>query len=462
MKLSRYTLFVNDYPESGKHIAYNTRTQGLVVLSDPILSQLKELPMSINHVSEEVKPILNKLQDMGITMKDEADELDIVRDWFETIRYNSKKLEAYILTSYFCNFACPYCFEGSVKDQKKFLKKEKADEIIEWLKRKTMEVNPEKVELVFYGGEPLLNIPILTYMAEKMHAWLSTTQWKFEFTMITNGALLTEELVDQLIPLGLKSVRVTLDGDKEVHDQYRPFRGGQGSFDLIIKNIKAIAHKTKVNLASNFNDYSYPSLFRLMDFLEAEGLKDKIAMLDFKPITDRKEPAEKDTHAVSTYACDTTHGEKMIHLKKELMRRGFKTGAALEGGGICHFKAGQHEVIIDTDGVIFKCPAMVGHPEKSVGNVSDAKFNDQYKEFLTFDLVEWKGKCQDCQYLPFCAGGCNYHAELETGDYKNVFCERNFFDETIQDFIKIKYQQLITRNAAKAAASKIPISSRPL
>ncbi len=392
-----------------------------------------------------------KLEEMGLTTRDDADELDIMRDWFETIRYNSKKLEAYILTSYFCNFACPYCFEGSIKDQKKYLKKEKAQEIIEWLKRKTMEVNPEKVEIVFYGGEPLLNIPILTYIAEQMKNWLAQTPWKFEFTMITNGALLTEELVDQLNPLGLKSVRITLDGDKEIHDQYRPFRSGQGSFDLIMKNILAIADKTRVNLACNFNRHSYSSVFRLMDYLEREGLKEKIAMLDFKPITERKETMPSDTHAVSTYACDSSHAEKMLSLKKEAMKRGFKTSAALEGGGICHFKAGQHEVIIDTDGVIFKCPAMVGHLDKSVGNVSELQLSGKYQEFMAFDLVEWKGKCRDCKYLPMCAGGCNYHAELQSGNYKNVFCERDFFDETIHEYIKIKYQQLL---AKRESASK--------
>ena len=448
MKLSRYTIFVDDYPEAGKSLAYNTRTQGLLVLNSDIRSLLEEMPISLPAVRQEARPVLAKLEEMGFTAQDEADELDIVRDWFQTIRYNSKKLEAYILTTYYCNFACPYCFEGKEKE-KKYLSREKAEQIIQWLKKKAMEVNPEKVEIVFFGGEPLLNIPILEFIAEEMHRWLSTTQWHFEFSIITNGALVSEALVDRLNQWGLKSVRITIDGDKEFHDQYRPFLSGKGTFDLLIRNIKAVADKTKVVLAGNFNKNSYLSLYKLLDYFEAEGLKEKIAMLDFKPITETKEQVSSNSITASSYSCDPGHADKMVDLKRELIKRGFKTAKALDGGGICHFKAADHQVVIDTDGHIFKCPAMVGNSTKSVGTVADLELSDRYKDFMSFDLVEWKGKCQDCQYLPFCAGGCNYHAELQTGSYKNIFCEKEFFDKTIHDFIKIKYQQVVAQKAEK-------------
>jgi uncharacterized protein len=457
MKLSRYTLFVDDYPETGKHLAYNTRTKGLVVLNNELRNLLNEMPFPVTTAKEEVQPILNKLEDQGIVMRDEADELDIVRDWFQTIRYNSKKLEAYVLTTYFCNFACPYCFEGKIKEQQKYLTKEKADSIMRWMQHKAMEVNPEEVEIVFYGGEPLMNIPILEYMAEEMHKWFSKTQWKFSFGIITNGALASPELVDRLNQWGLQYVRITVDGAKEFHDQYRPTISGKGTFDLIMRNVKAIIDKTKVVLLGNFNDKSYESLFTFLDYLEAEGLKDKIAMIDFKPITERREAIPADSVATPSYQCDINHTQKMVSIKSELLKRGFKTSKILDGGGICHFKAADHQVIIDTDGMIFKCPAMVGQPSKSAGNVSSLQLSDRYKDFMSFDLVEWKGKCGECKYLPFCAGGCNYHAELQTGDYKNIFCEKDFFDKTIHDFIKLKYVQLIAKKASQISPQPTPV-----
>ena len=44
-----------------------------------------------------------------------------------------------------------------------------------------------------------------------------------------------------MLPLGLTGVKVTLDGDRETHDRMRPLRGGQGTFDRIIENIRRVA-----------------------------------------------------------------------------------------------------------------------------------------------------------------------------------------------------------------------------
>jgi len=113
-----------------------------------------------------------------------------------------------------------------------------------------------------------------------------------------------------------------------------------------------------------------------------------------------------------------------------------------------NYDAGR-QVVIDTDGMIFKCPAMVGQYKMSVGSVRDEALSSRYQEFMSFDLADYKGKCRDCAYLPFCSGGCNYHAELQTGDYRNVFCEKDFYDKTIREFIKIKYHQMVEIKAKR-------------
>ena len=62
--------------------------------------------------------------------------------------------------------------------------------------------------------------------------------------IITNGLLLTPEVVDRLTPLGLNGVKVTLDGDRDTHNRMRPLRGGQGTFDRILDNVRQVAGKT--------------------------------------------------------------------------------------------------------------------------------------------------------------------------------------------------------------------------
>ena len=382
MKLSRYTLFVDNYPELNQHLVYNTKSQGMLKIGNELRLILAQKDIAVEKLDIETQTVLHRLEQMGIVIPDEADEMQLVRNWFETIKYNSKKLEVYVLTTYFCNFACGYCFEGTIKEQKKFLTKEKANEILNWVKNKAEKVRPESIELVFYGGEPLMNIPMVEYMAKEMHEWCKPTPFHFEFSMVTNGALATEDLIDRLNLVGLKYIRVTLDGDQENHDQFRPYISGKGTFDVIMNNIKAVASKTKVALLGNFNEHSYESLYRLMDYLEAEGLKEQIIMLDFKPITERREPIPEDSVTKPSYSEDAHHSKKMLALKKELIRRGFPTAKALDGTGICHLKAGDHQTIIDTDGKIYKCPAMVGQADKVCGDVSEPELNEDRKSVV--------------------------------------------------------------------------------
>ena len=38
--------------------------------------------------------------------------------------------------------------------------------------------------------------------------------------IITNGLLLTPEIVDRLAPYGLNGIKITLDGDRDTHNQH--------------------------------------------------------------------------------------------------------------------------------------------------------------------------------------------------------------------------------------------------
>ena len=102
--------------------------------------------------------------------------------------------------------------------------------------------------------------------------------------MITNGLLLTPEVVDRLVPCGLRGVKITLDGDKHTHDRMRPLRGGQGTFDRIIDNIRKVADRTKISIGGNFDESSVDSFPALLDFLKEQEFADKLIKVNFKPV----------------------------------------------------------------------------------------------------------------------------------------------------------------------------------
>ena len=109
--------------------------------------------------------------------------------------------------------------------------------------------------------------------------------------IITNGLLLTPEIVDRLTPFGLNGVKITLDGDRDTHNRMRPLRGGQGTFDKIVDNIRQVAGTGRGSRSAATSTMetadSYPAL---LDFLKEQDFADKLSKVAFKPIIrERKE-----------------------------------------------------------------------------------------------------------------------------------------------------------------------------
>ena len=89
----------------------------------------------------------------------------------------------------------------------------------------------------------------------------------FESMLTTNGALLTPEVVEQLMPYGLRGAKVTLDGDRAAHDAKRQFKNGAGSFDRIIANIRAIGGRIPIQVGGNFDEENVGHIPALLDYL---------------------------------------------------------------------------------------------------------------------------------------------------------------------------------------------------
>lgn len=136
-----------------------------------------------------------------------------------------------------CNFRCRYCFadEGAYHAEREFMSAETAKAAVDFLiensgKRKVLEMD-------FFGGEPLMNLPVLketVYYAKERAAQAGK---KFLFTTTTNALLLNDDVI-RFFNEEMENVVLSLDGRKEVHDAIRKTVNGKGSFDYVIGNIK--------------------------------------------------------------------------------------------------------------------------------------------------------------------------------------------------------------------------------
>jgi len=92
----------------------------------------------------------------------------------------------------------------------------------------------------FYGGEPLLNWPVVKKSAEYIRGLSNGADYMMNMT--TNGTLLNPRIADFLVANDV-ILSVSIDGPKWCHDRYRHFPDGKGSFDQICSNLTYIRRK---------------------------------------------------------------------------------------------------------------------------------------------------------------------------------------------------------------------------
>lgn len=133
-----------------------------------------------------------------------------------------------------CNLACGYCYAEHLNKAKKTMAFEVADAVVD----RAMLLAPKGLNSVkFLGGEPTIAWDVAVYLMDHFNA-VADAQGVDRplFVTVTNGTLLTNEIVDDMITYGMYAM-VSLDGRAAVHDANRPYIGGRGSHHKVIDAI---------------------------------------------------------------------------------------------------------------------------------------------------------------------------------------------------------------------------------
>src|SRR5262245_28907784 len=235
----------------------NTFTDAQVIVSRDVADLLDRVGRETGSLTDEQREALATLTEHGFVVDDREGERRKVEQYFRNIRESKEQLRVTVLTTLQCNFACDYCFQGDHGDHNKFAAKmslETAARVVQWTEERLDAIRPESFVLTLFGGEPLLNLPVAYFLTEKLWNATQARGVRMLVNVITNGLLLTPEVVDRLAPYGLNGVKITLDGDHDTHNRMRPLRGGQGTFDRIIENVRRVAGKCRVSIGGNFDE----------------------------------------------------------------------------------------------------------------------------------------------------------------------------------------------------------------
>jgi uncharacterized protein len=443
-------------PQRDEVFLMNTLTDAQLVVSADVAALLDRCDDAVNPMNDDEREALGVLSEHGFVVDDRASERRRLEEYFTSIRHDSTQLGVTVLTTLQCNFACDYCFQGDHGDYNKFAAKmslETAGRVATWIEGELDRLSPERFSLTFFGGEPLLNLTVAYELAERCWNATQARNIRMSISVITNGLLLTPEVVDRLLPYGLYGVKITLDGDRETHNRMRPLRGGQGTFDRILENVRRVAGRVSIAIGGNFDESSVESYPALLDFLKEQEFADKLAKVNFKPIVRTRsvpEPAKgvlplipvgmngkplNGTCMTSAggggTVCDTCHlaDDKLSFLREETKRRGFPTSDGVHMGPCQIHRENSHT--IGPDGSLYACPGFTGEQSLSTGHIDGRRETWRVRARERFDqLGAWKA-CGDCAFIPVCAGGCSVASHTELGDMDTPTCHKRSFESAL-------------------------------
>lgn len=435
MNCSHY-IKVYPYEETpGQLLVYSTKKASIALIPETIFASIQN-----NTLSPEEAEALGKL---GIIEPDREDEKREMRHVLDRLNAKNKGLTISVIINMACNFECVYCYEGSLKGGH-YMSEKTAGLLIDFIKER-FTGDKDLLHLDFYGGEPLLSISLIREISETLTSFTAQRGAKYTFSLVSNGSLFSRKAAEELVPVGLDAVRITLDGDAETHNRYRPYRTGKGSFDTIIENIRETCGLVKMGIGGNYDRGTYERFPLLLDYLEKEGLTpDRIYEIKFGPVS--KRPEEDSSPADYTDWCLSVNEPWVLKagmmLREEILKRGYNTPKIMPMP--CQVEIND-SYVVNYDGGIYKCPALVGRKGFEAGNLADgnpahaqAGCGDPYKADF------WKNAtCLACEYLPLCFGGCRYMAFVRNGNIDSPDCRRPFFDAALETFIKqdIKYRK---------------------
>src|SRR5699024_9276122 len=319
-------------------LLYNTITQELIAIDD------------LENPSKEEKKYL--IDNGYITMNDDVDYIDY-KTFLDHIRYSEEIIEFIIHTNYSCNINCSYCYQSDIKSNLK-MGDETIINLVNYINNIIIDKNPREVGLCFIGGEPLLEWNTITKIINSIKAPTSTYISK---SIITNGILLNDLIVNELINYDFKMIQITLDGYKDNHNLFRTNIKNEGSYDIIMSQLKKYSKKIPIVLNINLNSKNINDVKKIFSDIRKNDIK--ITPI-FSEIFDSENNHYEDKISLESNSWYEAH--------KIALDYGYRFEPFYRNN---YFACGlyrDNEYIISPDGKVYKCISGIGKNNYFVGD----------------------------------------------------------------------------------------------
>lgn len=394
-----------------------------------LLQEAKFSSEAIKNVKEEVSILAqNGLFDIpDYFMAD--DEIDKLLD----SRFGDGTSELTLILTDKCNLACKYCYCATSRDINSAYEGPMNEEIalkaVDWLFDNCG--THEELTICFFGGEPLLNKPVLYSVVEYADSLAMLQNKKISYTMTSNVTLVDDELAEYLKNHHIK-VLISLDGPKHIHDAQCPTQGGMGSFDMAKAGAERIIKNQEHTTARCTLTHPIPNIKELVSFFRSMGFSDCYLGITTNPIYN---PSSSDFQK-SDYESYHKQNEMLLpEMLEELRKNGdvfydpYRQDLSFDNAVpvISPIKCGacRNCLTVSSKGDLYPCHHFIGMKAWRIGNIYEPPAYEQYKLFWKKYRKALKF-CEQCWAAPICQGPCPADIMKRDGDfydYEIEFCK---------------------------------------
>ncbi|HEX9654167.1 MAG TPA: anaerobic sulfatase-maturation protein [bacterium] len=371
-----------------------------------------------------------------------------------------------------CNLDCQYCF---------YLEKEKLypgnsdfrmplDVLESFIRQKIAAQDVPEIGFVWQGGEPtLLGVDYFRCVVELQKKYADGKAISNGFQ--TNGVLLNDAWCEFFAEHDFL-IGLSIDGPRELHDRYRVYKGGQPTFDKVMRGLSCLKrHQVEFNtLTVVQRDNSHHPL-EVYRFLKEAGS----GFMQFIPIVERvttrpttngldlASPSMREEVTVSEWSVDAEqYGEFLCTIFDEWVKNDvgkcyvqlFDVALGIWmglGANLCVFRETCGDALaIEHNGDLYSCDHYV-YPENKLGNIMESPlaslvYSQQQRTFGADKQARLPSYCLTCEVRFACHGECPKHRFIKTPDGEdglNYLCAgyKRFFNH-IDPYMKFMAGEL--------------------
>jgi len=342
-------------------------------------------------------------------------------------RYATSWNKLQLAVSESCNLACTYCYCSTCRDMPSqgMMTEKVARQAITWLF--AVSGRSKDVHITFFGGEPLLNKPVILSAIQYSQKLGRLHGKKVSYSMTTNGTLLDDTII-KLIKRFNFGLMVSLDGPPEVHNAQCLTRDGRGSFDAAASGIKRLMRRRRSVTVRCTMTHPAPNIMDLIRFFEDFGFTRIVLGRAVNPINaspvdfthkdfascDRQEREEVIPWMVGKLAAGET---PKYYPYCDFVRRHEGEDSIRD---ISPFRCGacRGTTTVGADGTLYPCHRFVGMEAWRIGTVDVGPDYDLCKQFWRMYHTSIQDRCQSCWMYGECRGPCPWEIAKADGSFK--------------------------------------------